>query len=137
MDRQTDWDGAPGEALTAASFLVNDGRTEAVQFDGALNSGLLVAANIDSLVTGVAATSRLPLGGIAVEVWFEVCPTPRTLHPAPYTLHSAPYTLHLTPCTLHPAPCTLHPAPYTLHPTPCTLHPTPYTQHLKPYTVHP
>ena len=72
VDRQTDWDGPPGQVLSAASFLVNDGRTEAVQFDGTLNAGLVVAPNIDSLVTGDPATSKLPLEALAVEVWFEI-----------------------------------------------------------------
>ena len=43
-----------------------------MQFDGSLNRGLYVAENIDGLVDGVAATSKLPLNQMTAEAWFTI-----------------------------------------------------------------
>ena len=45
-------DGPPtgsGESLTAATFIMNNGELEAMQFDGKLNLGLLVAENVNEV----------------------------------------------------------------------------------------
>ena len=63
-----DWD-ARKAPLSLLSFVVSDGYSEYLQFDGALNSGLRVGFASD-LVDGTYAGSRLPLGELSIELAF-------------------------------------------------------------------
>ena len=63
-----DWD-APVSPLSLSSFVVSDGYSEHLQFDGVQNSGLRVGFASD-LVDGIYSTSRLPLREFSIEVAF-------------------------------------------------------------------
>jgi hypothetical protein len=66
--KRRDWD-ARKSPLSLSSFVVSDGYSEYLQFDGAQNSGLRVGFASD-LVDGTHSGSRLPLGELSIEVAF-------------------------------------------------------------------
>eukprot|EP00961_Rhodomonas_salina_P178210 2403728-Rhodomonas_salina.1 len=73
VGRGSDWDGSSlQDTPSVATFLVNDGVNEALQFDGSLNKGLVVSENIDLLVDGNPASSKLPLEHITIDAWFTI-----------------------------------------------------------------
>jgi hypothetical protein len=74
-DRTTNarhWDELEGQVvrgtLSAANFIISDGVNEAMQFDGVLNTGLLINENIVPL----ANARLLPVSSITVEAWFTI-----------------------------------------------------------------
>jgi hypothetical protein len=68
------WDDSAG-TLSAANFIISDGVNEAMQFDGFLNTGLLVNEN----VVPYANAGLMPTSAISVEVWFSIHANPSPL----------------------------------------------------------
>ena len=58
----------------AATFVVNNGEYEALQFDDALNTGLYVTNDIDAIdsSSGSSVAERMPKSEFAIEVWFTL-----------------------------------------------------------------
>ena len=67
-----DWDIPPALQLDLLTFAETNLAANAMQFDGVLQPGLTLAANLDDLVDGRTATSRLPLDSLSAEVWLTV-----------------------------------------------------------------
>ena len=61
-----DWDKPPAAALSAANFIMNNGALEAMQFDGRLNLGLLVAEDSNAY----PVNSSMPADAFSVDIWF-------------------------------------------------------------------
>jgi len=61
-----DWDRPEEETPSISMFLMNNGLVEALQFDGALNWGLLVADDLGRL------SHNLPRNALSLEIWFAV-----------------------------------------------------------------
>ena len=66
MNLTSDWDRTQEESLSMSTFLMNNGLMEALQFDGVLNTGLLVADDL------AVVAHKLPRYMMSVEVWFAV-----------------------------------------------------------------
>jgi hypothetical protein len=63
-----DWDQPAADALSAANFIMNNGELEAMQFDGKLNLGLLVAEDVNEN----PVNKSIPSAAFSVDVWFTV-----------------------------------------------------------------
>jgi hypothetical protein len=61
-----DWDVGTDEALSAANFIMSNGELEAMQFDGKLNLGLLVAEDVND----DPVNRSIPSAAFSVDVWF-------------------------------------------------------------------
>lgn len=66
-----DWMAAPAP-MSMVNFLVNNGKYEAMQFDGALNPGLFLTNDIRTLVDRDPVVSKLPRQHMSVEAWVTV-----------------------------------------------------------------
>jgi len=66
-----DWLLAP-RPYNIINFLVNDGKHEAMQFDGLMNSGLFLTNDLRRFVNKDPAKSKLPSREMAVEAWVTV-----------------------------------------------------------------
>jgi hypothetical protein len=61
-----DWDVETDKALSAANFIMSNGELEAMQFDGKLNLGLLVAEDVND----DPVNRSIPSAAFSVDVWF-------------------------------------------------------------------
>ena len=66
--KDQDWDRPPGHELSAHNILMAHGEMQAVQFDGAINAGLRVAADAGAL----AATGAMPVHALTAESWITI-----------------------------------------------------------------
>ena len=67
-----DWLLAPTPGYSLINFLVNDGKHEALQFDGLMNSGLFLTNDLETLVSKDPGLSKLPTHAITIEAWVTV-----------------------------------------------------------------
>ena len=65
-----DWDKPKDKVLSAANFIMNNGQLEAMQFDGRLNLGLLVAEDANGIYNNISLP--VPDGSFSVDVWFTL-----------------------------------------------------------------
>ena len=65
---QTDWDTETESSFSGLNFIINNGIYEAMQFDGNLNSGLIISSDISSLLHN----NLLPLHSISIETWVTI-----------------------------------------------------------------
>lgn len=82
----TDWDTPQEHTLSATNFIGSADGIEAMQFDDQLSTGLLVTDNIDELVNGDPASSRLPLEELTLEAWFSIGEGDSSDHPLVSTM---------------------------------------------------
>ena len=67
-----DWLLAPSPGYSLINFLVNDGKHEALQFDGLMNSGLFLTNDVRSLVDKDPTKTKLPTHEMSVEAWVTI-----------------------------------------------------------------
>jgi hypothetical protein len=88
-ERYSDWDAPDKSPLSMSSFVVNDGVTEYLQFDGDYNGGLVVGW-VDDLVDGTEEGSRLPLHQLSFETSWIPSEPDVSLAGLVSVLHSGP-----------------------------------------------
>lgn len=58
--------------LSPVNFIINNGKYEAMQFDGAMNPGLFITGDIRTLLDADPTKSKMPTHAISVEAWVTV-----------------------------------------------------------------